>query len=88
MIVRPSEDTLTCPPPEIISAVQFYSIEIGPCADGTLYVGVQAIFWEDGQMEAMELGRVQARTRAQAINALIRVISVHQFGGRQWVLSD
>ena len=62
---------ILCPPPSIISAVQFYTIEIGQCADGRLSVGVQAtICEEDGILDAMDLGRAYVATRDQALDLI------------------
>ena len=77
-------DDVVCPPPDLIPAVQFYSIEIAPCADGTFHVGIRAAICEgDGELESMDLGRAQVRTRAQMLDAVNRAIAAHQFGRRQ-----
>lgn len=81
MPVTPAQ--IGCPPPSIISAVQFYTIEIGQCADGRLSVGVQAtICEEDGVLDAMDLGHAYVATRDQALD-MIRPALGFQLCGRK-----
>ena len=77
-------DNIVCPPASIIPMVQCYSIEIAPCVDGSIHVGVRAtLFDEEGELECMDLGCAIVRTKPQAIEAIQRAIAAHQFGRRQ-----
>ena len=77
-------DDIVRPPPDLIPAIQSYSIEIAPCGDGTLHVSVRATICErDGDLECMDLGSARVRTRAQMLDVVSRSIAAHQTGRRQ-----
>jgi hypothetical protein len=63
---------------DLVSHIQFYSIELAPMADGRLYVGVTATICErEGELEVMEMGSGRVDSLDKALGVIREAIAPH-----------